>query len=259
MQDIQGITLEDCRAFYATYYAPNNATLVVAGDVDPAHVLAEVEARYAGMPAAVIPAEDVRVEPEQRAERRLRVSKPTAAARLAIGYKSPAMGDADHVPAGLLNEILFGGRSSRVHRKLVQQLELASEVHGSVGSFRDPSLWDMFVTGREGVTPAALDDALGALLTEVARDGVSAQELRRAQARSELSTLSALETVSGKAEQVGFCEVVLGDPAAVFARLEQTGVATVSDLQRVAERYLRSEARTVIEVAAAHADDGEAA
>ncbi|HEY4118143.1 MAG TPA: pitrilysin family protein [Byssovorax sp.] len=249
MRDIQGFTPADCVAFYKTYYAPNNAALVVVGDVDPKRVLALAQRFYGHLPASVIPVEEVRPEPPQIAERRVSVEKPTATHKLAIGYKSPALGDFDHAPLVLLNEILFGGRSSRVHRALVQEKEIATDVRGWIGSFRDPSLWDISLSARGDVTAGALNEALDAVLDEVKREAVTEGELERAKARLELGTVQGLETAAGKAEQIGFYETVLGEPNALFSKLAQYRRVTRGDLLRVARRYLVVTARTVVEVA----------
>jgi zinc protease len=247
MADIERLSLEDCRRFYGTYYAPNNATLVVVGDVDVAHLLTLVEARYGAIAPAEIPAEPPSVEPDQQQERRVVTTKPTETSKLALGYKSPAMGDADHAPLVLLNEILFGGRGSRVHRALVQQREIASEAGGYVGNFRDPSLWDIYLTAHADYTPSDMLTALDEVLDGVFNEPPSQDELERARARIELATLQGLETVGGKAEHIGFGELVLNDPGALWSRLETYASTTGEDLRRVARRYLRRTARTVVE------------
>ena len=248
MDDIKGFTTDDCLTFYRTYYAPNNAVLVVVGDVELGEVLRLAQDCYGHLAPATIPVEDVHPEPAQTAERRVRVEKPTPTPKVAIGYKGPALGDFDHPPLVLLNEILFGGRSSRVHRALVQQQEIASEVRGWVGAFRDPALYDVYLSAREGHTVEELLAALDPILAEVRRDPVTQGELDRAKARLELGTLQGLETVSGKAEQIGFYETVLGDPSAQFDKLAAYRRVTLADLLRVARRYLIDDARTVIEV-----------
>jgi zinc protease len=248
MPDILGLTTEDCQRFYGTYYAPNNATVVVVGDVDPDGLIQLVEQRYGAIGAAEIPVEDVRPEPPQQQERRVALDKPTAADKLVVAYRSPAFGDVDHSPLIVLNEILVGGRASRLHRALVQDPELASSVRAYVGSFRDPSLWDFWLVARRGVSLGELEAKLGDLLTAVREEPVSPDELQRAQARVELSSLQGLETVSGRASQIGFCETVLGDPAALFRKVEEVQRVRRDDLLRVARTYLRDEARTVIEV-----------
>ncbi len=248
MEDIQNLGIADCLTFYATYYAPNNAKLVVVGDVDRDALLAQVAERYGHIPSAVIPPEPSRPEPEQTEERRLTTQQPVATPRIAMGYKSPAMADPDHIALSLLNEILFGGRGSRMHRSLVQQRELASEVNGYVGAFRDPALWDLALTAHEGVSAEALLAGFDEVIAGVEREPPSAAELERARARLELSTLMGLETMAGKAEQIGFCETVLGDPAAAFRRLEAVARVATGDLAAVAARYLRPERRTIVTV-----------
>jgi zinc protease len=257
MSDIQGFTTEDCVAFYKTYYAPNNATLVIVGDVEPREALRLVQDCYGALPPSSIPVEDVQPEPPQLEERRASVEKPTPTHKVAIGYKGPALGDFDHAPFVLLNEILFGGRSSRVHRAMVQQQEIASEVRGWVGAFRDPALYDIFLCARGERTGEELLAALDPLLAAVRRDPVTPGELERAKARLELGSLQGLESASGKAEQLGFYETVLGDPAALFDKLGAYRRASAGDLLRVARRYLVDSARTIIEVHPDGSDDGE--
>jgi zinc protease len=257
MADIQGFTTEDCLSFYRTYYAPNNATLVVVGDVDLREALTLAQDHYGALEPAQIPVEDIRPEPPQVAERRVRADKPTPTQKIVMGYRGPAYGDVDHAPLVLLNEILFGGRSSRVHRALVQEQELAAEVRGWVGTFRDPGLYDVYLSARGERTGAELIRALDAVLDGARAEPVTQAELERAKARLELGALQGLETVSGKAEQLGFYETVLGDPAQLFGKLGEYRRATRSDLLRVARRYLAPEGRTLVEVFPDGEADGE--
>lgn len=258
MEDIVGMTAEDCHAFYRTYYAPNNARLVVVGDVDMGELLAMVQREYGPMPSAEIPVEDVQPEPPQTEERQVEMKKPTPTQKIAMGYRSPALGDFDHAPLAILNEALFGGRASRLHRVLVQKLEIASDVRGYVGAFRDPSLWDISATARAEHTCEELLAALDGVFEEVKKTGVTQAEIDRAKARSELGVLQSLETASGKAEQIGFYDIVLGDPAAQFERLAAIRRVTLGDVLRVARRYLVASARTIVLVRpdGSESDDG---
>jgi zinc protease len=257
MEDIQGFTTEDCTAFYRTFYAPNNAAMVVVGDVDIKHVLSLVQEHYGPYSPSVLPVEDVQPEPPQTEERRLRVGKPTPTQKVAIGYKCSALGDFDHAPLVLLNEILFGGRSSRVHRSLVQEQEIATEVRGWVGAFRDPALYDVYLVARGERTCEELLAALEVILEEVRKEPPGEGELDKAKARIELSMLQGLETVAGKAEQIGFYETVLGSPSALFEKLEAYRRVRIGDLLRVARRYLQTSSRTVIEVIPEEPDEGD--
>jgi zinc protease len=259
MEDIQNFSTKDCEEFYRTYYAPNNAVLVVVGDVDREELLSEVQRRYGTMEAARLPVEDVRPEPPQQGERRVEVEKPTEMEKIQVGYRGPALGDADHVALSVLNEILFGGRASRMHRALVQDAEAAVDCRGWVSTFRDPGLYDIGVTARPGVKAEVLLEILDRELQRVSQDPVEEAELARARARIELGALHGMESCDGRAEQIGFYEIVLGDPLGALRRLEALRRVTITDLRRVARRYLVKEARSVVLVRASLAgeDGGE--
>ncbi len=248
MEDIEKYTPEDCALFYRTYYAPNNATVVVVGDVDEEKLLAKIQSAYGAIPRSTIPEEDTQPEPPQLARRDVEIKKPTATQKVLVAFQGPALGDADHAPLTVLNEVLFGGRASRVYRSLIIESEIASEVRGWVSAFRDPGLYECYATAREAHTTTELEAAIDLELARARDTLVSDDELARAKARLELSLLQSLETMSGKAEQIGFNEIVLGDPAAGFRRLEAYRRITAGDLRRVARRYLVDRARTVIRV-----------
>jgi zinc protease len=247
MQDILGFTPEDCAAFYRTYYAPNNARLVVVGDVREERVLAAIGDAYGALPASSIPPEDAAPEPAQTTLRDVTLKKPTTTEKIMVGYHGPAIGDADHATLTVLAEILFGGRASRAHRSMVLEKEIATEVRGWVSTFRDPGLFELYAGAREGRANQELLDALDAELERAKRDIVSDDELARAQARLELNALQQLESTSGKAEQIGFYDTVTGDPCGIFRRLEAYRRVTPSDLRKAARRFV-GDARTIVRV-----------
>jgi len=248
MEDIQNFSPEDCATFYRTYYAPNNATLIIVGDVREADVLAKVRDAYGGIAAATLPPEDTHPEPPQTEERVVTIKKPTASEKVILGYQGPALGDTEHAPLSVLCEVLFGGRASRLYRAMLVEEELVSDLRGWVSTFRDPGLFEMYFTARAGKTK---DDVLRVLERELERvktEVVTEDELLRAKARLELGTLQGLDTAQGKAEQIGFYDTVLGDPAAIFRRLETYRRVTAGDMRRAARRYLLQHARTLIHV-----------
>jgi zinc protease len=147
---------------------------------------------------------------------------------------------------------------------LVRELELATEVRAFVGPFRDPGLFELFASAREGKTAEQLLAVIDEEFARVQSEAIPAEEITRAAARLELSLLAGLETVDGKASTLGFYETVLGRPGAAFERLETTRRVTASDLLRVARRYLVPRCRSVILVrpdlsASTDSDDAEAA
>lgn len=248
MADIQGFTPDDCAGFYRTYYAPNNAAIVVVGDVRERDLLLSIRDAYGGIQPQPIPVEDIEPEPQQAQERRVELRKPAAGERLLLAFKGPALGDADHAPLTVLSEVLFGGRASRLYRSLVIDRELATDVRGWVSTFRDPGLFECWITARgDHKAPEILpflDEAFG----RVRLEAIGADDLVRAKSRLELGALQQLETATGKAEQIGFFETVLGDPGYAFRRVEAFRRTTVGDLRRVARRYLTDTSRTVLRV-----------
>jgi zinc protease len=233
MKDIEGFTT-------------NNAVIVVVGDFVEATMLEKVSRAYGGIAPSELPVENYQAEPPQTAERRTEVTKPTPTEKVVVGYHGPALGDFDHLGLSLLVDVLFTGRASRVHQKLVRELELASDVRAFVGPFRDPGLIELFASAREGHTAEELLLAIDAELSRVRSEAVSLEEIERARARTELGLLASLETVDGKASTLGFYETVLGRPAAAFERLDALRRIGPSDLLRAARRFFDEQARSIV-------------
>jgi len=259
MSDIEGFTVDDCVDFYRTYYSPNNATVVVVGDVSEAQLLRELSAAYGEIPPAELPLEDVRPEPPQVDERRVEVTQPTTTQKLVVGYKSPGIGDFDHPALSLLSEVLFGGRASRVYKRLVRDLELCSEVRAFLGPFRDPGLFEIFASARGEHTAEEILKVIDEEMAKVREAPPNADEIDRARARLELGLVAGLETADGKASTIGFYETVLGDPSASFTRLEGMARINQSDLLRAARRYLVESGRSLVLVRPQLATEEEAA
>jgi zinc protease len=246
MPDIEGFTAADCEAFYRTYYAPNNASLILVGDLDPAKTLRLLSRAYGHIPPSELPIEDVLPEPVQTAQRSHELELPTATEKVALAFKGPALGDFDHVACSVLTELLAGSRSSRLFRQLISDLGLVAEVRASVGPHRDPSLIEIFLSMRQG---KRAEVGLGLVLEEIERlkrEPVAPSEIERAVARSELSLLGSLETADGKASTIGFHECLSGQPGEAFTRLSAMRRVQPSDVLRVARRYLIADSSTLV-------------
>jgi zinc protease len=248
LEDIRGYRLADVQRFYRRWYAPNNATVVIAGDFDPEEALRLVKAHYGAIPPARVPKRALAPEPRQRRERRIALRKPASTEKVQVGYRAPALVDADYAALTVLSEILLGGRSSRVQQRLVHELEPCNEARGGIAPFAEPGLLDVWLSMREGQTAAKGLAAFDAELRRVAREKVRPEELEKAQNRLELAFLHGMETAGGKAEQIGFYRSVAGDPGAVFAQLEAYRRVTADHVLGVAQRYLSPERRSVVRV-----------
>jgi zinc protease len=256
MEDIQGFTTEDCARFYAAYYAPNNAVMVLAGHFDEEATLALLQEHYGAIAPGEKPPHEFENEPPQAEERVLSVEKPTPTDKLALGYKSPALGDPDYAVLTVLNEVLTGGRSSRLYRALISEGELASEIRGSLSPTQDPGLYELWASAREGHSAEQALAVIESALADVCQSGVSPSELDKAKNRLELGFLHGMETVSGKAEQIGFYELVLGDAARIFQQLEAYRSVSLADVVRVARARFDKSQRTTLFVRPS-GEDGE--
>jgi len=260
MADIEGFTTADCEGFYSTYYAPNNATIAVVGDFDEAALLELVQGHYGAISRAELPKHEFQHEPEQTSERRVEIEKPTPTEKLSVGYKAPALGEPEYATLTVLNEVLFGGKSSRLYRALISEAELAGEARGSLAPSRDPGLYEIWVSLREEHTAEEALTVVEAALRALILEPVAESELEKAKNRLELGFLHGMETASGKAEQIGFYETVLGDAGRIFEQLENYRRVTASDVRALAGKLLVPERRTTILVRAKpELDEAEAA
>lgn len=248
MDDIKGYRVRDCQQFYRTWYAPNNATIVVVGDFDPDDVLARIEEAYGPLPASKLPDRPAPPPPRQRKERRRRMTWPTPSEKLSIAWHAPPHADYDSAVMEVIDELLTGGRSARLRRRLIEELELAAELRGGLSGLRHGGLFELSISMREGI-PA--DKALAVIDEEIARlirEPVPDLELAKVKNRAELFFLSEIEGVNGKASQIGYADVVAGDPGHTFTRLAELRRVSAGDIARVAGERLRHERRSIVHV-----------
>jgi zinc protease len=246
MRDIEAITIEDCRTFYRTYYAPNNATVVLVGDVDEEAALKMIAERYGKIPASSIPADPAQAEPEQTAERRATYHKPITADKLRIGYKAPPLGHPDYAVLEVVSEILFGGNSSRLHRRLVVDGEIASSVHASTAPFRDPGLYEVSVSLQRGHASAEAEAIVYEELERLVKEPLQPHELDTAKTRLLTHFMRELRPSSGKAEALGHYETTIGDYRKLFAVADGYRAVAAADVARVVAKYLTPARRTVV-------------
>lgn len=243
--DIEGWQMEDLQAFYRTYYAPNNSTLVIAGDVDVQQVFKLAEQTMGRIPAAALPRPISTVEPEQRGERRLVFKRPGQTPLLLVGYRAPAAAAPERPAFDLLNAILTGGDASRLHRLLVEDSGLAVSVSAwNEGEF-DPGLMKIAVEIPADGEVAKVEAALYAALDDVARQGVSEAELGKARKQSLAAFWTELSTIEGKAAMLGEYASFHGDWKALFSTPQRYAAVRAADLQALAARMFSADARTV--------------
>ena len=243
--DIQSWRIEDLQKFFRTHYAPNNLTLVLAGDLVPERVFALARQYFEPIPRQT-PPEPVRTrEPEQLGERVVVVRRKAQTPLLQYAYKSPAAADERAAAVSLLLSILVDGDASRLHRLLVEQRKVAIEVSGNWQEGFDPGLFWLYLSLPEGSDPKAVQEILDRELDSIVSQGVSGQELARAKNLVEAGFWKKLATIDGKAPLLGEFEVFHGDWLKMFDAPAQFERVTREQVQAVARDILDKRKRTV--------------
>ena len=243
--DLTRITPEEIRAFYRTYYVPNNALLVMVGDFKTAEVLAKVRAKFGALPRGAEPPPVLAVEPPQSSERRLTVRRPAELPIVYLGYPVTNQKSPDAAALELLSVILSGGRTSRLYRDLVHERQLALEAGGDYSYFSlDPNLFWFWATPLPGQTAETLEKELLGHMERLKREPVSDLELTRAKNQIESAFVFQEDSIHRRASLLARFELIGG-----YARrddyLASIRAVSAADLQRVAAAYFQDDKKNV--------------
>ena len=244
--DIEHWKLDDLKKFFKTYYAPNNAVLVIAGDVDAAQVFALADKYLAPLQKQPEPTPITTVEPEQLGERRLVVERSDAQSPIVAYAFHSGMGAGDkRFPAlELLTTILSQGQSSRLHQRLVEREQAATQAGAFAEAGFDPGLLWVYAMLPPGGDMARVESLLDDELAKIARDGVSADELAKARNLKASAFWRGMATINGKARALGTYEVFNGDYRKLFDAPSAYDAVSAADVQALAKRILRIQNRT---------------
>ena len=249
--DLAALTVDDLRDWYRQWYAPNNATLVVVGDVDPEAVFTLARKHFGPLKAEPIAAAKPRPEPAQLGEQRIRVKAPAKEPYLLMGYKATNLsqaGDEDWEPYALeiLSSILDGGASTRLQRELVRGTEVAADAGASYSAFtRLPGMVVIDGTPSKGHDIAELETALKAQVQRLHDEPVGTAELERIRTGLIANKVYELDSVSGQAMQLGMLETVGLGWRLVDEYVEHLAQVTPDQIQAVARKYLTADNLTV--------------
>ncbi len=219
MHDLSAATLDDVKDFFRTYYAPNNASIAVAGKVSVRRVQALVEKYFGRIPAGPPIPEVEAPDPTLPADRDVVLEDRVRLPRLYLAWHTPKAFSDDDAAMDVLASVLARGKSSRLYRRLVYTDEIAQDVRAFQDSRELGSVFWIIATARPGVGLARVDAAVREELTRVARDGVRSEEVARAVHQHETSFVRSLERVGGfggKADRLNEYHFFTGDPG--FAR-----------------------------------------
>jgi zinc protease len=222
LSDLQTMTRDDLYGYYRRCYLPNNATLVIVGDVDTDAALRRVEHYFGGIPAGAAVPRLTTIEPEQTGERRVTIRKEGTTAYFKAAYHAPAVADPQFFPLLVLDAVLTGAkglnlwssfrvappqRSARLYRALVDR-RLASSVSGSLLPTAQPFLYTVSVTAMDGVPLSSVEEVTLAELDRVAQSGITPAELAKAKAQLKARMVFDNDSVTNIAHQLGYFETV---------------------------------------------------
>jgi zinc protease len=258
LSDLQRMTRDDLYGHYRRYYLPNNATLVIVGDVDADDALRRVEKHFGSIPRGAVPGRHWTAEPEQTGERRVTIRREGTTAYFKVAYHAPAATEAGFFPALVLDAVLTGAkgvnlwssfrgappqRQSRLYRALVDR-RLASMVAGQIVPTAEPFLYTVSATATDGTPLGAVESALLHELDAVRANGITPAELTRAKKQLHARLVFDNDSVTNIAHQIGYFETIAG--VDVFASVDdRVQAVTLEAVSNVAAAMLAPANRTI--------------
>jgi zinc protease len=248
--DIEAARLDDVREFFREYYAPNNASLAIVGDIDKAQARALVEKYFGPLAAGKPVAKPDVVTPPITAEKRVVVTDKVELPRVYMAWLTAPIYQPGDAEADLLAVLLGGGKSSRLYKDLVYDKKIAQDVTAQQYSLTLGSVFYIQATAKPGVTPAQLEQAIDAQLAKLRSEGPTQEELDRARNTIETGIVRGLERLGGfggVADRLNRYNHYLGNPDYLAQDIGRYRAATPAALRDVAARTLTTSARVVIE------------
>ena len=253
MDDLMNMTAQDARDWYARWYAPNNATLVVAGDVKADEVLELARRHFGPLPARELPLRKPQTEPAQVGSKRIVVKAPAQLPYLLMAWHAPTLKDweRDSAPYALqiLVGVLSGNDSARLQKTLVKTRQIAvSASAGYDDVARGPGMFMVEATPAPGKTVAALEKAIREEIGRIQREGVSEAELARVKAQVIAADVYQRDSLFYQAMQLGEYVTAGLPPEALARRVDRLRAVTAADVQEVARQWLREDRLSVAEL-----------
>ena len=250
MNDLVQMTAQDARDWYKRWYAPNNATLVVVGDVDPKAVFRLAQKYFGPLKAHKLPQRKQQIEPEQKGERRVVVKAPAKLPYVAMAYQAPSMRDPEHdwepYALEILSGVLDGNPASRLNRDLVRRDRIAVDVSSGYDAVnRGPSLFEFDGTPSEGTSVEDLELAIRGEIENLKQNGVTEEELQRVKAQVIATDVYQRDSMFYQAMEIGQMESTGLSWRALNEYPKHLQAVTAEQVQAVARKYLDDDRLTV--------------
>jgi zinc protease len=244
--DLDAMTLDDLQRHYDTYYSPNNATLIIVGDINTDGLLPMIKQLFEPIPRGPEPKPIATIEPEQKGERRFLLKREAQVPFVMIGYRVPNFTSEDSYALDILDSILSHGKSARLYQSLVYEQKSALAVGSEYSLLQaDPGLFYFYALVSPGQKPESVEDALHQEIKRLQTDPPSEQELQRAKNQVEATHVFEQDSNFRHAMLLGQAESVGAGWRKIDQFVEQIRAVTPKDIQRVARQYLIEDNRTV--------------
>jgi zinc protease len=248
LEELDAATLTDVQKFFNTFYRPDNATVIVAGDFEPKQLDTWVDKYFGRVPKSnqSLPRVTIK-EPERTAEKRFDEYGPNVPLpAVAISYLAPPVNSDDTYALRIAESILGGGESSRIYQSLVYRQQIAAEAFVQADLREDPGLFIFGVILASEKKPTDAEKALLAELKRVQEEPVTQAELDKAKSQLLTNLIRERETNNGKADALGRAAVLMGDPKRVNTDVAKLQAVSAADVQRVMKKYFSDTNRVVI-------------
>jgi zinc protease len=249
MKDLDAATVDDVKEFFRTWYAPSDATLCIAGDFDPVQAKKLVEKYFATLPSRPEPKPPEVAPVKVSRELVIRHEEEVAALPgVFLAWHSPALFAEGDAEADVLASILTHGKSSRLHRRLVREKQLAESVSATQQSLTAQSVFQIEAVVAPGKDPSEVQKEIDAVLEEIRRKGVTADEVKRARNRIETGFVAGMQAVGGDGGKADLLQVYnhfFAEPNGFARDLARYEAVSADKVQRFAKQYLQPTARVV--------------
>lgn len=246
MTDLNNLTRDDIYDYYKEYYRPDNATIVVVGDINPEEIVKKIGQYFGGIPKGT-PAREVKIEEaEQKGERRFLYKREAQLPYVIYGYHAPNYQDKDHYALELLSNILSGGKSSRLYQNIVYSKQIALAAGGGFTPVQtDPELFYFYAQLKPDRTTEEAEAALNEEIERIKREPVSVRELQKARNQIEASFIMGQDSVFYQAMLIGQLETTGAGARYLESYIDEIRRVTPEEIMRVAQKYFVEDKRTV--------------
>lgn len=246
MGDLNQLSRDDAAQYYKQYYTPGNATIVVVGDFDSATLFPKIKKVFEKIPGGTKPSPLVSPEPEQRGERRIIVKREAQLPFIFLGFHVPHYKSPDVYPLTVLSRILSSGKSSRLHRGLVYDQQVALDAGGHYeGLSADPELFYIYAMAQPKKSPEELEKAINAEIKRIQSEPVMEIELQKAKNQIEAEFVMGADSNFYQAMQLGMAETVGAGVPYVANFVNNVRKVTQDDITRVAKKYFIDDQKNV--------------